>query len=98
VAGKGQSTTHKIAFRTPDGRRVGARNAANVFKDESRLAAFSDIVIDISAMPRSVYFPLVARLLYFHDQLKQKQQPAPNIHVVVAEDPELDSRIREEGV
>jgi hypothetical protein len=98
IAGKGQSTIHKIAFRTPDGRRVGARNAANVFKDEARLTAFSDIVIDISAMPRTVYFPLVARLLYFHDELKRKQQTTPNIHVVVAEDPALDCQIREEGV
>lgn len=98
VAGKGQVTSHRIAFRTPDGRRVGPRNAANVFMDEARCAAFSDIVVDISAMPRSVYFPLIARLLYFHDQLKRKQVAAPNIHVVVAEDPDLDSQIREEGV
>ena len=98
VAGKGQLTAQTIPFRTSDGRRVGARNAANVFTDEARLARFSDIVVDISAMPRSVYFPLIARLLYFHDELKQKQQTAPNIHIVVAEDPELDCGIREEGV
>ena len=36
------------------------------------MMAFSDIVVDISAMPRSVYFPLLARLLYFHDKLKPK--------------------------
>jgi hypothetical protein len=98
VAGKGRVTTHTIAFRTPDGRRVAARNAANVFTYDTRISPFSDIVIDISAMPRSVYFPLIARLLYFHDELKRKQRAAPNIHVVVAEDPELDCRIGEEGV
>jgi hypothetical protein len=98
LAGKGSCMSHKIVFRTADGRRVGARNAANVFTEEARLSAFSDIIVDISAMPRSVYFPLVARLLYFHDQLKGKHQPAPNIHVVVSEDPMLDYQIREEGV
>lgn len=98
IAGKGRSTIHNLAFRTPDGRRVGARSAANVFSDEARLTEFSDIIIDISAMPRSVYFPLIARLLYFHDELKLKQQIAPNIHLVVAEDPKLDCLIREEGV
>jgi hypothetical protein len=98
VAGKGLSTSHKITFRTADGRRVGARNAADVFKEEARISTFSDIIVDISAMPRSVYFPLIARLLYFHDELARKQQPAPNIHVVVAEDPVLDCQIREEGV
>lgn len=98
VAGKGKATVHKIAFRTEDGRRVGPRNAANVFSDEARLTPFTDIVVDISAMPRAVYFPLVARLLYFHDAIKSKGQTAPNIHVVVAEDPTLDFQIREEGV
>jgi hypothetical protein len=98
IAGKGLSTSHKITFRTADGRRVGARNAANVFIEEARLSAFSDIIVDISAMPRSVYFPLIARLIYFYDVLKRKQKPAPNIHVVVAEDPVLDCQIREEGV
>jgi hypothetical protein len=98
VASSGRATTHTIAFRTSDGRRVASRNAANVFSDEAKLSPFSDIVIDISAMPRSVYFPLIARLLFFHDELKKNRQPAPNIHVVVAEDPELDCRIREEGI
>jgi hypothetical protein len=98
IAGKGSLAVHKIAFRTSEGRRVGPRNAADVFTDETALTAFSDIVIDISAMPRSVYFPLVARVLYFHDELKRKGHAAPNIHVVVAEDPLLDCQIREEGV
>ncbi len=98
ISGKGTCTTHKLEFRTADGRRVGARNAANVFSDEAKLATFSDVVVDISAMPRSVYFPLISRLLFFHDQLKAKNQNAPNIHVVVAEDPVLDVQIQEEGV
>lgn len=98
ISGKGLCTSHKLEFRTADGRRVGARNAANVFSAEERLAAFSDVVIDISAMPRSVYFPLISRTLFFHDELKAKNQNAPNIHVVVAEDPVLDCQILEEGV
>lgn len=98
VAGKGRTTTHRILFRTNDGRRVCARNAANVFDEESRVAEFSDIIIDISAMPRSVYYPLIARLLYFHDELNRNGKESPNIHVVVAEDPSLDCKIREEGV
>jgi hypothetical protein len=98
VAGKGQVSSRKVVFRSRDGRRVGDRSAANVFSDETYLTPFSDIIVDISAMPRNVYFPLLARLLYFHDDLKQKQQASPNIHVIVAEDPNLDYHIRDEGV
>jgi hypothetical protein len=94
----GKTSVHRIEFRTSDGRRVGARNAANVFTDKSQITAFSDILVDISAMPRSVYFPLLARLLYFHDEVKRDRAEAPNIHVLVAEDPSLDCHIREQGV
>lgn len=98
IVGKGVCTPHKLEFKSADGRRVGARNAANVFSNVAKLVTFSDVVVDISAMPRSVYFPLISRLLFFHDQLKAKNQKAPNIHVVVAEDPVLDSQIQEEGI
>jgi len=98
VANNDLITIHKIVFRSEDGRRVGSRNAANLFSDEARLAPFTDIVVDISAMPRSIFFPIIARLLYFHDVIKEKRTNAPNIHVVVSEDPELDFHIREEGV
>ncbi len=98
TSGKSKVTIQKIPFRTADGRRVGPRHSANVFSDEARLIPFTDIVVDISAMPRSVFFPLIARLLYFHDAIKLKALSAPNIHVLVAEDPALDSQIREEGV
>jgi len=94
----GKTSVHQIVFRTSDGRRVGARNAANVFTDEGRIMAFSDILVDISAMPQSVYFPLLARLLYFHDKMKREGANAPNVHVLVAEDASLDCHIREEGV
>lgn len=98
VANNELITIHKIVFRTEDGRRVGSRNAANLFSNEARLSPFTDIIVDISAMPRSVYFPIIARLLYFHDLMREKMMNAPNIHVVVSEDPDLDSHIREEGV
>lgn len=60
------------------------------------LDPYSDLVIDISAMPRSVFFPLIAGLLAQIDGRPSGQ--AVNLHVMVSEDPALDAGIREEGV
>lgn len=97
VEGKGTVTTKALPFWSAEGRRVGAQNAANLFDSSDQLRAYSDVVIDISALPRGIYYPLVARLLYWLDAWPTGDQK-PNLHVLVAEDPGLDARITEEGV
>lgn len=94
----GSVTSRPIRFRSEDGRRIAARNAANVISRADEIAGYTDVIVDISAMPRAVYFPLISRLLYFHDELKNTAQAASNIHVLVSEDPVLDSQIREHGI
>ncbi len=98
VMGRGQILAHQIRFRSEDGHRVGARNAANVISSETVIERYTDVVVDVSAMPRGVFFPVIARLLYFHDAMREANKAAPNIHVVVSEDPELDTSIREQGI
>jgi hypothetical protein len=94
----GQIDSKAIRFRSEDGRRIAARSAANVISREAEIEGYTDIVVDVSAMPRGVYFPLISRLIFFHDKLKEGAHPAPNIHVLVLEDPTLDSQIREHGI
>lgn len=95
---QGTVTSNPIRFRSEDGRRIAARSAANLINSTDALVGYTDVVIDVSAMPRGIYFPLISRLLYFHDELKKASQPAPNIHVIVSEDPVLDTKIRELGI
>jgi hypothetical protein len=97
LAGRGTVSSSPLPFRSAEGRRVSSQNAANLFTSTEQLGAYSDVVVDVSAMPRSVYFPLIARLLYLLDEWPANGQ-APNLHVLVAEDPDLDAGIREEGV
>jgi hypothetical protein len=98
VMGRGEILTREIRFRSEDGHRVAARNAANVISSENVIEAYTDVVVDVSAMPHGVFFPVIARLLYFHDAMRKAGKAAPNIHVVVSEDPELDTNIREQGI
>jgi len=88
---------HEIRMWSTDGRRIGARNAASVFRRLDNLVQYTDIVVDISALPRSIYFPLLGRLLLLIDG-KQRDDSLPNLHVVVSESVELDQIIHAEGI
>jgi len=80
-------------------RSVGASHAAGIFKTIKDVAGYTDIIVDISALPRGIYFPLIAKILYILDSARGKGTPnLPNLHVMVSEAPELDRRIRDEGV
>ena len=79
-------------------RRTGSRNAANLSLEKSWLQEYTDIIVDISARPRILYFPLIKKLLYTYDNSLIDEPTKPNIHVVVAENPFLDSKIKGEGI
>jgi hypothetical protein len=72
-----------------EGHNVAGRKTLSALGDlTSRLANYSDVIIDISGMPRGVFFPLIAYLLHLADTGVFR-----NLHVTVVEDPSLDSRI-----
>lgn len=88
-----------INIRSEDGRNIGSRNAANIFKKISDFENYTDVIIDISAMPRSIYFPLISKVLYLLDINKNPQTGKMlNLHIFVSESPFLDRHIRDEDV
>jgi hypothetical protein len=80
------SEGHSIAGRKTLSALAGSKDV---------LSKYSDVIVDISGMPRGMFFPLIAYLLRLVDQ-----QVFPNLHVTVVEDPVLDAKIsgREYGV
>ena len=98
IAGRGDAEVRPVDFLTPEGRRTTSQNSRNLFTNLTDFGTHTDIVVDVSAMPRSVYFPLIARVLYLVDQGRSGADRGPNIHLIVAEDVELDSKIRREGI
>ena len=98
VQGRGKVEPRTIKFRNEKNDSIADRSAANLFAAESDVAAYTDLVVDISAMPRVVYFPILSRLIYFHDLLVASCKPAPDVHVVISEDPRADTLIREHGI
>ena len=93
----GGLTIKQIRMWSDDGRRrVGSRGAAEVFASSNDIARYSDILVDISALPRSLYMPMLAKLLYLIDQLNGNGRP--NLHVLVDDNPDLDQLITAEGL
>ena len=74
---------------------VGRRTLEALASEKDCLSKYSDVIVDISGMPRGMFFPLIAYLLRLVDQ-----RAFPNLHVTVVEDPILDAKIsgREYGV
>lgn len=94
---KGELIEKTIKIFSEDGRRIGSTSAANIFSSAADLSKYTDIVVDISAIPRALYFPIIKKLLQNHDSNKDTSKN-PNIHVVVTENPVLDAAIQAEGV
>jgi len=77
-------------------RRIGDRQAALVIKSPEEIATYSDIIIDISALPRGVYFSLIGKVLSLID--KNETNIKPNLLVIIAENAEIDNNIIDDGV
>ena len=99
IGDRGQLSEYTVEFHA-DGRRVASQRAAGTFSDVSEIEPYTDIVVDVSGMPRSIFFPLVARILHFIDDFQGdgKAIHSPNLFLFVAEDPELDAKISQEGI
>lgn len=94
---RGEISRRPIQMLSSDGRRIGSRSVTNQFASIEEFRQYTDVVLDVSALPRGLYFPLLSKLLALFDR-----QPAngrnPNLHVVVAHSPEVDGKIVDEGV
>lgn len=100
VHGKGQVSSRSLKVVDADRRRVESVGAARLFADITEFHDYHDVVLDISAMPRGIYLPILAKLLHLRDEARRTNGyvgPA-NLHVLVSENAQLDGLIRQEGV
>ena len=64
---------------------------------KSDLENYTDIIIDISAMPNGVYFPITRKILDWinHKEIQQSNGKKINFHIVVSENAKFDGMIKE---
>jgi hypothetical protein len=101
---KGVVTAKNVKMWSENGpgrRRSSSRSALELLTQED-FNGYTDIIIDISALPRSIYFPIIGKSLHITDQLKLTSLSSttliPNIYVIVSENPILDTRIVKIGI
>lgn len=90
-------TTKSISLIGGNGKnkkRIGDKQATTVIKDYSELSAYTDVILDISALPRGVYSSLIGKILTI---IENKAPNSINFFVSVAENAEIDIKIQEFG-
>lgn len=72
---------------------IESRKIVKVFSSISDFEQYTDVIVDISAFPVNLFFPLIGRILNILD--KTTGQTIPDFHVLAAENLEIDSKIKE---
>jgi hypothetical protein len=72
-------------------RRVGDKNVTELFSDYTLIKDFTDIIVDISSLPRGIYFSLIGKILSLIDA--NDKDKTKNFFVITAENAELDKNI-----
>lgn len=97
IQGRGKIESREIRMFSDDNRRIGARSIAQEFASLAEFSSYTDVIVDISALPRSLYMPLLAKLLALFDAESQHGQKR-NLHVIVSHSAATDGAIVEEGL
>jgi len=97
ILGRGKIEHRDIKMFSKDNRRIGARSIAQEFASSAEFRSYTDVVVDISALPRSLYMPLLAKFLALFDAEAEVGEKR-NLHVIVSHSPAIDVAIVEEGL
>lgn len=106
-----QRNTRLLESYIPRNKWASTRvNMADVSKDVSLTAAksiqlnelsgYTDIILDITAMPTSIYFPITRNILDWisKNKIRTATGKPPNFHMVVSENSTLDNIIRGKNI
>lgn len=72
--------------------KIGDREASNLIETYADIENYTDIIVDISALPRGVYFSLIGKLLTLIDNFSNN---SINLFICIAENAEIDSLTKE---
>jgi len=75
-----------IDMWSDDDRPIGAKESSEIIQSDD-ISQYDDIVVDISALPITIHFPLIGKLLSLYDKHHY------NLHVIVSENSMLDHNI-----
>lgn len=71
-------------------RRIGDKEASDIFTTYNDILEYSDIIVDISALPRGIYFSLIGKLLTLIDINKSGGEEKHNLFIFTCENAKID--------
>ncbi len=71
-------------------RRIGDRVASELIFNYENIQEYTDIVVDVSALPRGIYFSLIGKVLTLIDLNKKSGNEIHNLFVVISENAKID--------
>ena len=86
-----------IEIRNENGRLAGPALISALITNPGWLNGFTDIIVDITALPTSVAFPMLGTLIALFDAEQQESFLTFNLHCIVCENPEIDQQVLSEG-
>ena len=89
---EGKITEIKIGLGGPTKPTATSRNTLRVLKERDAFKSYTDIVLDISAMPRMVALTAIAQLTTLLDMMAEQDDTNVNLHVTTAESIVSDRR------
>ena len=95
--GEEKVSVNSIPSRDADGRNIGSTQVRSLFAERNWLSRFTDVIVDITAIPTSISFPLLGALITVSDQLYSSSDYSFNLHCIVSENPTIDEHIVSEG-
>jgi hypothetical protein len=94
--GRFSSEERPMIMWNVEGRSVATRQASEILPSNIQpLLEYTDLILDPSALPRTVYLTLLAKLLYLLDDARSMGTITPNLHVILSDSASLDSSIHE---
>ncbi len=88
IANCRREAIYDVETHDSEGHNVaGRKTLAEMSMASTILGTYTDVVVDISGMPRGAFFPLLAYLLRLADKNEFR-----NLHAAVVEDPVLDAK------
>ena len=86
-----------IPVLNENGRPASFPHIRNFLGNRNWLTEFTDVIVDISALPTSVSFPLLALLIAISEDQYKSTFSSFNLHCIVCENAEVDRLILSEG-
>lgn len=97
ITTRGKMKELVVKLNSADGRKIASRSAMKLL-EESDIIPFSDVILDVSAISRSIFFPLAAKLLHLADRYNMSGRGRVDLHIWVTENSRLDAQTVGEGI